>query len=545
MDFEIGTFTATDADAGETFNYSLVSGEGDTDNANFMIEDDTLKAAIIFDYAEQPLHSIRVRVTDAGGATFEQMFEIEVGQSNATLDRTNKIVTIFFKDTIFDNSSAIVATPKKTLRDLITYTSDANAEGGGTYNPLSENDTVTIRKDRIIITFASQISGNYNRIKIAAEALKDRAGYKSAEQITTPLVVDTTGPTLIKTTMDKKKRKITLRMSERIYAATAGAKPADIVASFKAAFAIKRGSAAYAALSASDKVAISGRFIEVKLAQALTTDDNKIKINAEAIKDLLDNKSVLIETPEIEDGTGPVLNKVSLSADNKTVTVVFDEEAFNTAPGSKAEKVAALKNAITFSADGTTYSTLDASDTVDLTRGVLNIKRSVALSGTSNRFKIAAGALRDLFLNQSVELTTSATAADSTGPACKTLDADDSSICTSFGLPSKKFNRQLVITLNENIRSGFSTGNKTADTASLKAAITIKTDSGSFVALVGADQIKLTRNQLQINFGTALVKDKEYTIKIAADALSDLTGNKNSEIVTDVVEVDTAGPRLR
>jgi hypothetical protein len=545
VDFEIGTFTATDADEGETFTYSLVSGEGDTDNANFSIDGDTLKAAIVFDYAEQPLHSIRVRVTDSGGATFEQMFEIEVGQSNATLDQTNKIATIFFDDPIFDNSSAIVATPKKALKDLITFTSNANAEGGGTYNPLGANDTVVIKKDKIVITFENQISGNYNRIKVAAEALKDRFGYKSSEQITTPLVVDGTGPALVKTTMDKKKRKITLRMSERIYAATAGTKPAEIATSLKAAFNIKRGDAAYTALSARDKVTISGRFIEVNLSQALTTNDNKIQIAADALKDLLGNKSAPIETPEIEDGTGPILNKVTRLADNKTITIAFDEEAFNTATGTKAQKLEALKNAITFAADGTTFNALGTTDTVDIADNLLTIKLATALSGTNNKFKIASGAVRDLFLNTNSELTTSAIAADSVGPACKTADADDASICTSIDLPSKKLNRQLIINLNENITSGFSTGNSNADRTSLKSAITIKTDSGEFVALANADVVKLSKNQLQINFGTALVKDKTYKVKINADALKDLTGNKNTQLVTDVFAIDTAGPKLR
>jgi chitodextrinase len=545
VDFEIGTLTATDADEGETFTYSLVSGEGDTDNANLTIDGDTLKAAIVFDYVEQPLHNIRVRVTDSGGATFEQMFEIEVGQSNATLDRTNKIATIFFDDPIFDNSSAIVATPKKTLKDLITFTSNANAEGGGTYNPLGADDTVVIKKDKIVITFENQISGNYNRIKVAAEALKDRFGYKSAEQITTPLVVDGTGPALVKTTMDKKKRKITLRMSERIYAATAGTKPAEIATSLKAAFTIKRGDAAYTALSARDKVTISGRFIEVNLSQALTTNDNKIQIAADALKDFLGNKSALIETPEIEDGSGPVLNKVTRSADNKTITIAFDEEAFNTAVGTKVQKLEALKNAITFAADGTTFNALGTTDTADISQGLLTIKLATALSGANNKFKIAAGTVRDLFLNTNGELTTSAIAADSVGPACKNTDADDASICTSIDLPSKKLNRQLIIHLNENILNGFSSGNNNADRTSLKAAITIKTDGGNFAALANADMVKIIRNQLQINFGAALAKDKTYQVKINADALKDLTGNKNAQIVTDVFAIDTAGPKLR
>jgi hypothetical protein len=44
--------------------------------------------------------------------------------------------------------------------------------------------------------------------------------------------------------------------------------------------------------------------------------------------------------------------------------------------------------------------------------------------------------------------------------------------------------------------------------------------------------VKVSGKTLQINFGAALVKDVEYQVKIAADALQDMTGNKNEEIIT-------------
>ena len=41
----VGSFTTTDPDAGNTFFYALVSGDGSTDNAQFTIDGDTLKTA--------------------------------------------------------------------------------------------------------------------------------------------------------------------------------------------------------------------------------------------------------------------------------------------------------------------------------------------------------------------------------------------------------------------------------------------------------------------------------------------------------------------
>jgi hypothetical protein len=76
----VGTFSATDPDAGDTHDYSLVpgAGDGDGDNASFEIEGSTLKAKLVFDYEAQASYSIRVRSTDAGGLTFEKTFTVTV-----------------------------------------------------------------------------------------------------------------------------------------------------------------------------------------------------------------------------------------------------------------------------------------------------------------------------------------------------------------------------------------------------------------------------------------------------------------------------------
>jgi gliding motility-associated-like protein len=78
----VATLSATDADAGDTFRYTLVSGTGDTDNASFTIDGTTLKTAGVFDFETKSSYSIRVRVTDAAGLTFEKEFAITVTDIN-------------------------------------------------------------------------------------------------------------------------------------------------------------------------------------------------------------------------------------------------------------------------------------------------------------------------------------------------------------------------------------------------------------------------------------------------------------------------------
>ena len=75
----IGTFSTTDADTGDTFTYSLVSGTGSTDNASFTIDGNTLKLNnVSLDYETKNTYTIRVRTTDSGNATYEEAFTITV-----------------------------------------------------------------------------------------------------------------------------------------------------------------------------------------------------------------------------------------------------------------------------------------------------------------------------------------------------------------------------------------------------------------------------------------------------------------------------------
>jgi hypothetical protein len=73
----VGTLSTTDADAGETFTYSLVAGDGDADNGQFTIVGDQLAVLGLVD--AQSSYSVRVRSTDSlGHQSCEKVFTIEV-----------------------------------------------------------------------------------------------------------------------------------------------------------------------------------------------------------------------------------------------------------------------------------------------------------------------------------------------------------------------------------------------------------------------------------------------------------------------------------
>ncbi|GCL41751.1 cadherin domain-containing protein [Dolichospermum planctonicum] len=78
----VGNLTTTDPDTGNTFTYSLVTGDGATDNSLFTITNNQLKTNSVFDFETKNSYSIRVKTTDQGGLFFERQLTIGVSNIN-------------------------------------------------------------------------------------------------------------------------------------------------------------------------------------------------------------------------------------------------------------------------------------------------------------------------------------------------------------------------------------------------------------------------------------------------------------------------------
>ena len=78
----VGTLADTDSDAEDTAAFALVSGNGSTDNAFFQIVGNLLQTAASFDYETKNSYSVRIRVTDSGGLSYEQSFTIGISNLN-------------------------------------------------------------------------------------------------------------------------------------------------------------------------------------------------------------------------------------------------------------------------------------------------------------------------------------------------------------------------------------------------------------------------------------------------------------------------------
>jgi len=120
----VGFFTATDPDANDTHTYTLVSGAGDMDNSSFDIVNGDLVATESFDFETKDSYSIRVRATDAGGLSTEEVFAITIidgpdapigiTMSNASIDENETIGTL-----VGTFSTQVVGTPTSHVYSLV------------------------------------------------------------------------------------------------------------------------------------------------------------------------------------------------------------------------------------------------------------------------------------------------------------------------------------------------------------------------------------------------------------------------------------------
>jgi hypothetical protein len=80
----VGSLSTIDPESSDAHSYSLAAGAGDSDNAVFNINGNSLRANGTLDYESKNSYSVRVRSTDLGGNTFEKVFVITVTDVNET-----------------------------------------------------------------------------------------------------------------------------------------------------------------------------------------------------------------------------------------------------------------------------------------------------------------------------------------------------------------------------------------------------------------------------------------------------------------------------
>ncbi|WP_338647682.1 MBG domain-containing protein [Flavobacterium sp. KS-LB2] len=170
----VGTLSSTDADSGNTFTYTLISGTGDTDNGAFNIIGNELKIIASPDFQTKSSYSIRIRTTGQGGLSFEKNYTITINDlaegvllsSSPTLTFTSNSTAITVDNIASDGEGGSQAIADIDIK--IYNISDSN----GTFvSPLSWENS----------TFMSTISGSYSGLTNKNNAGSKGMAIKSAD----------------------------------------------------------------------------------------------------------------------------------------------------------------------------------------------------------------------------------------------------------------------------------------------------------------------------------------------------------------------------
>jgi hypothetical protein len=146
----VGTFSSTDADAGDSFTYALVAGDGSADNTLFTISGNQIRAAASFNFEAKNSCSIRVRSTDEAGLAAEKVFAITV--TNVAERVSPPVASIPATFSVLEDTPAPI---------LLTGTPFTDAD-----SPLSTTMTVTLK-----VTDGSLSATTADGITVAGTAL--------------------------------------------------------------------------------------------------------------------------------------------------------------------------------------------------------------------------------------------------------------------------------------------------------------------------------------------------------------------------------------
>ncbi len=134
----VATLTATDTDTCDKHTFTLVAGAGDTDNGAFTITGNQLTINGAADYETKTSYSIRVRVTDAFGKTFEQALTVNVNN----LNDNPPVIT-----SNGGGATATISVPENTTAVTTVIATDADNLGSLTYSKAGGADEAMFNID--------------------------------------------------------------------------------------------------------------------------------------------------------------------------------------------------------------------------------------------------------------------------------------------------------------------------------------------------------------------------------------------------------------
>lgn len=221
-----------------------------------------------------------------GNATIETTIALQYDAAAPVLSRSeignlNKLVTLEFDDDVMNRLADADA-----LKAAINI-----SQADGSYAPLAAGDTVSLSTRQLVLALGQAIPDGTN-IRIAAGALKDAAGNRS-ELVNAIIHLDFEPPVFQGASLYAANRRVSLRLSESLVAATTN---------LKAAVTIDRAGNGYAPLDIGDRVQLSNNTLILDLQQEVS-GLVRVRVATGALKDEFNNvRTDVTETELLSSG---------------------------------------------------------------------------------------------------------------------------------------------------------------------------------------------------------------------------------------------------
>jgi large repetitive protein len=192
----IGQLTTTDSDLNDAHTYSLVTGIGGEDNASFSIVADALNIQSSPDFETKPLYNIRVKTTDIGGLSHEQVISVNVININESPVTDNDKVLTVNEDS--GETALAIQSPTDVDGNLLTITVNEVPNKGlvklGNGTAIKTGDILTVTQlQKLFFTPTLNLNGDAGAFRYT---VSDGQGGTDSQSVTLKINLVNDRPTL-------------------------------------------------------------------------------------------------------------------------------------------------------------------------------------------------------------------------------------------------------------------------------------------------------------------------------------------------------------